>query len=223
MSLARLAGGALAATLCLVSTPAHAVDLHSWGVGPHVGTHFLPGAYPSGFPRKIKRQDFDGDGEADDLDGDGTPDSTDLTKVRGDVELGVDAYIWLDETHRVGVVPGIDVGSRYTDVRFLLGYDYLFDAGQFKPFLGGAVGAGTSTFRTEGEERLEVPYYPLRAQAGLMVPDGLLGYQGRIFGQWNIPSSHQYTARDGSEKKVGTGFYVAMGLEISILFGNMEN
>lgn len=211
-----------AALLLLASAPAHALELEAWGVGPHIGTNILPGAYPSGFPNKIAKYDFDGDGTADDLDGDGTPDATTLEKVRGDFEIGADAYLWVNSASRVGLLSGIDLGSRFTDVRFLLNYDYLFDAGTLYPFVGGAVGAGSSTWRGEGEERLRTPTYPLRAQAGVVIPDGLLGYQARVYGQWNLPARHVYTAGDGSEQKVGPGLYLMVGAELTVLFGDMD-
>ena len=43
------------ATVLALAVPsvAQAADPYMWGVGPRLGTTFLPGAYPAAFPRLV--------------------------------------------------------------------------------------------------------------------------------------------------------------------------
>jgi hypothetical protein len=199
----------------LVAASAMAKD-PSWGVGGHVGTWMIPGEYPSSLPKV-------------DLNGDGSKFAmASIDKVRGDFLFGVEGWFWVDEQVRLGLVPGVNVGSGFTDVHAILAADYVFvDGDQLDVFAGGGVGAGSSTFRgDQGEERLVVPNYPLRAELGaLFAPTDYLAPQLRVIGQWNVPSSHRYTSPSGIEldkKDVGTGVYVNLGIELSVLYGKFH-
>jgi hypothetical protein len=172
--------------LSMLAATAMAKD-PQWGAGVHLGTWAIPGQYPSSLPKV-------------DPEGDGTKVAmTSVDKVRGDFLFGVEGWFWVDDAFRLGLLPGVDVGSKF--------------------------GAASSTFRgTQGEEKLVVPNYPLRANIGAMLtPTEFLAPQLRLIGQWNIPSSHRYTTVDGTEldkKQVGTGVYVNVGIELSVLYGN---
>lgn len=188
----------------------------NWGVGAHVGTWAIPGQYPSLLPKV-------------DVDGDGTNEPmASVEKVGGDFMFGAEGWFWVDDQLRLGLVPTVDLGSKYTDVNALLVADFVFaDGDQLDVYAGGGVGAGVATFRgTQGDEKLVVPNYPLRAEIGgmLAVTDSLAP-QLRLIGQWNVPSSHRYTAPNGAEldkKSIGTGLYLNVGVEASFLFGNFK-
>jgi hypothetical protein len=199
--------------LSMLAATAMAKD-PQWGAGVHLGTWAIPGQYPSSLPKV-------------DPEGDGTKVAmTSVDKVRGDFLFGVEGWFWVDDAFRLGLLPGVDVGSKFTDVHAILAGDFVFVNGdQLDVFAGAGVGAASSTFRgTQGEEKLVVPNYPLRANIGAMLtPTEFLAPQLRLIGQWNIPSSHRYTTVDGTEldkKQVGTGVYVNVGIELSVLYGN---
>lgn len=187
-----------------------------WGVGGHVGTWAIPGQYPSVLPKV-------------DPDGDGTNEAMQsIDKVRGDVILGVEGWFWVDDRVRLGLLPGLDLGTRYTDAHALLMGDVVFlDGDQLDGFGGLGLGVGTATFKGEqGDEKLVVPQYPLRAELGAMlVPTKYLAPQLRLVGQWNVPSSHRYATPGGDEldrKQVGTGLYLNLGVELSVLYGHFK-
>src|SRR5262245_27351728 len=84
---------------CL-STPAMAAGdddfgPYMWGVGPKLGTSFLPGRYPAFLPPAIANYDFiedgaragaaDGDNKGRDLDANGNPRFTSITQTGFDL------------------------------------------------------------------------------------------------------------------------------------------
>src|SRR5687768_12461221 len=90
----------------LLACPASASAMDPWwSAGGHMGTRFVPNAYPAAFPPRIDTYDFDGDGanRADDVDGDKKPDETTLQAVRGDFHAGVEAHRWVAGTARLGI------------------------------------------------------------------------------------------------------------------------
>src|SRR5688572_23240184 len=66
-----------------------------WGVGVHLGSWAVPGAFPSSFPRL-------------DLDSNGSRESaTTVNKIRGDFMFGVEGYFYVDPTLRLGLQPTV--------------------------------------------------------------------------------------------------------------------
>ncbi|MCA9488820.1 MAG: hypothetical protein KC621_02835 [Myxococcales bacterium] len=199
-----------------------------WSVGPHFGSWAIPAAYPSGFPKVLKTYDFDKTDGADDVDGDGTPDASTIEKTRGDFLFGVDGWFWLENIGRLGLVTNVDLGSRYSDVSALLMYDYMVGAGdQLDIFFGAGVGVGDQKWRgTDEDEKLRVPYYPLRAEAGaFLAPTDFLAPQLRIIGQFDVPSSHHYFDVAGNERtkqELGPGLYLRLGVDLTVQFGHFE-
>jgi hypothetical protein len=183
------------------SAPAYAVDTYMWGVGPKIGTMVLPGQFPVFFP--------------DEVEADGG-----LDKVGGDVITGANAYYYANANSRLGVTGGLNLGKGYFGAEALLGYDYVSSAQALDFILGGGIGAGTMTFRGDGS--LTVPYYPVRANAGALIRDGMRGYEAKIFGQFDIPARHIFENAAGAEAEASGGLYATLGLEVSVLFGDFE-
>lgn len=187
-----------------------------WGVGGHIGTWAIPNEYPSVLPKV----DLDGDGSKVAMPG--------VERVRGDFLFGAEAWYWVDKPFRLGVLPGLDVGSNFTDPHLILAGDYVFvNDEQLDVFAGAGLGAGVQSFKgANGDERLTVPYYPLRADLGAMfAPTDFLAPQLRLMGQWNIPSSQRYTTTNGvalDKKDIGTGLYFNVGIELSVLYGRFH-
>jgi hypothetical protein len=208
----------------LVPTVAHALD-PVWSVGGHVGTNFLPNAYPLGFPPKIRSYDFDEDeqGVADDVDGDGTPDATSIEKVTADVTLGIDAAYWAMGKHRLLLSANADVGGRYSEFSMLGLYNRCFDLQTLYVLAGGGFGFSSATWRgTDEDERLRLPNYPLRAEGGILLPvSDFLGLEGKLYAQMAIPARHHYTDIAGHEQDIaGVPFtYTTVGIQIGGVYG----
>src|SRR5690349_17352202 len=103
-SMNRLSGAMVALLgVTAVSTPARAEDgPYMWGIGPKIGTTFIPGRYPVAFPASIANYDFKdngpsaGDPDSEDpkrdLDADGKPRNSTLVGVGGDFRLGGEGF-----------------------------------------------------------------------------------------------------------------------------------
>lgn len=233
----------LSGFVCLLAfglprTSAQAFDEpYVWGVGPRVGTLFIPGRSPAAFPGAIDRYDWvdegalAGDPSSDeperDLDPTGAPRFTSLSRVGADARVGLDLVLGLDPVNRAGFGVGTALGSGYNDYWFTLNYDRVLQEG-FLDFIGGFQ-AGFGYMRYQGDdddESLSVPYFPLRARVGTQLLDHkrLLGLN--LFTQLSVPSSTNYRDLDGVEQSLGSplGFalYTAVGIEFEIKFGRFE-
>ncbi len=206
---------ALGLTALFASAPAQAADVYMWGIGPRLGTNFLPGAYPSAFPKMV----------ADDVV-DGTENSEDpipvIEKVRGDFLFGFEAQYYVNGGSRIGLLGGFDLGRRYFDAHLIAKYNVVLQSASVDFLFGGGAGFGTQTWTGEGEGRLRVPYFPLRVEAAGMIRAGWMAFQLTPYFQYNLQSNHFYTNDIGEEVDVGGGFYPTAGIELSVLFGDYE-
>ncbi|MEQ1505408.1 MAG: hypothetical protein ABMB14_24465 [Myxococcota bacterium] len=205
----------------LAVSPAHALD-PKWGTGLHLGTNILPAGSPIAYPPKINTFDFDEDGEADDIDGDGEPDATTLDKVRGDLIIGADLYVWPTGGLRAGLTGNVDVGDRFSSVSILGILDKTVDLDAAYLLVGGGAGFSSNVWRGDDEERLILPAYPLRAQIGALLPiNDFLAVDGRIVGQMAVPVRHRYFDPTGAERDVsGVPFtYTTLGIELGFSYG----
>jgi hypothetical protein len=197
-----------------------------WSVGGHLGSMILPGAYPIGFPPKINNQDFDDVEGADDLDGDGVAEETTIEKVRGDFLFGADAFYWLNSAARIGLTLDVDLGTNFSHLQAIFLVDGTADTGSLFVVYGGGAGFGQTTFRGEDDdERLSIPNFPLRGEAGILIPaTDQFGIEPRLFLQMNVPSRHAYTDVTGAEQDVrGVPVsYVTLGLQIGAAFGEYD-
>jgi len=199
---------------CLTQ-PAQAADVYMWGVGPRLGTTFLPGAYPSAFPKIVAEDVVDGTENADE------PIPV-IEKVRGDVSFGFEAQYYVDGGSRIGLIGGFNVGRRFFDANVIAKYDVVIQSASVDFLFGGGAGFGTQRWTGEGQGNLRVPYFPLRVEVAGMVRAGWTAFQLTPYFQYNVQSNVFYTNDIGEEVDVKGGFYPAMGIEFSVLFGDYE-
>ncbi|MEZ4317703.1 MAG: hypothetical protein R3F61_09365 [Myxococcota bacterium] len=197
-----------------LSQTASAADVYMWGVGPRLGTTFLPGAYPSAFPKLVAE---------DVVDGTEGPDAIPvIDKVRGDVLFGFEAQYYVDGGSRIGLIGGFDVGRRFFDAHVIAKYNVVLQSASVDFLFGGGAGFGTQRWRGEGEGNLRVPYFPLRVEAAGMIRAGWTAFQLTPYFQYNLQSNHFYTNDIGEDIDVKGGFYPVMGIEFAALFGDYE-
>jgi hypothetical protein len=208
---------ALVAACLLLSTPAWALDTWMWGIGPRVGTQVLPGRYPIQLPRE-KGGDSDSGPRADEG----------ISKFQHDLLLGAEGFYSIDRFHRIGFTTGVGVGlamgdgRSFTDLEFVLTYDYAVQGKALDVLFGGGLGAGTQGFSGADGQTLRVNTFPMRGEISALARDGTRGYQVTLFAQYNVPSNTVYTAADGSQPDVTGGVWVTSGIEIAVLFGDFD-
>jgi hypothetical protein len=195
--------GAVVALGVMASDPAWALDPYMWGVGPRIGTTAIPGRYPWRFPEYVRENGA-------------------LLRVRTDLLFGVDAVYYASGKSRAGVFGGFGLGRSYFDVHLQFEYDYVVSAGAMDFLVGGGLGFGSMTFQGDaaGSERLVVPYYPVRVESSAQIRDNSRAYQLTLWSQYSIPSNHFYRDYNGFDQDVSGGFYLGVGLELSVMFGD---
>lgn len=141
----------------LSSTPAHALELRFWGVGPTMGTMLFPGAYPLAAPSNV-----------DTADG-----GLKIEKVRGDVEIGVRGILYPGPKGRLSARFDHGFGTNgFSRNEFVVGYDKVaWRDEELQVLVGGGAGVGGETFpqKDDGDGYLDVSYYPLRAEASALL------------------------------------------------------
>ncbi len=198
-----------AVVLALGASTAQAADVYMWGVGPRLGTTFLPGAYPALFPRAVREATVAGD-----------PEQPLIEKVRTDVIFGFESQYYINGGSRIGAVGGFGLGKRYFDAHIIGKYDLVIQSAAVDFLIGGGAGFGTQRWRGAGESKLRVPYFPLRVEGAGMIRSDWVAYQLTIYGQYNLQSNHFFFDENGEEVEARGGFYPVMGLEFSVLFGD---
>lgn len=200
--------------LLLAATPAHALDLRWWGVGPTVGTMAIPGRYPSAFPAAVRT---DGDPLVD--------------KVRGDIEVGAHGVIYPGTAGRIFGIATLGFGtSTWIQPELVIGYDGIIVQDQeFQLLFGGGAGAGHETFRSAATgDVLKVNYFPLRAQLTALLRDKSRAYELGIWGGYHIPASQQYCVSGGEcvegkgDEAVAGALYATLGAEATLYFGDFR-
>lgn len=200
----------LIGALLTLATPA-AAETYMWGIGPRIGTNVLPGAYPSQLPRAVRDDNASPDGAV----------QSGIEKTRFDLLIGVDAVYYLNGRGRIGLLGGIDAGRGMLDAHMIGRYDQILVAEAVDLMVGGGVGVGTTRFNGTDDAKLVVNNFPLRVHASGLIRADFMAYQLTVFGQYNMPSSHRYTRRDGTvDNKPGGGIYPTLGVEFSVLFGD---
>lgn len=174
------------------------------GGGLTLGTMVVPGAYPLRFPSQVRSND-----------------ETGISRIRGDAHVGLEGAFYMSDEHRIGAVGALGFGANYFDRSFLLKYNYVIPMDSAEVLLGGGVGVGRTTFTGTGDERLDMPYYPLRVEAGPALSQGFLAEQLLLYAQYNIPSAgNTYTSIDGVEESAGPGVMMTIGAELVVMFGS---
>ncbi|MFT4977464.1 MAG: hypothetical protein ACI8S6_003369 [Myxococcota bacterium] len=173
------------------------------GAGLNVGTMVVPGNYPLRFPSQVRDNN-----------------STGISKIRGDAHVGLEGAFYMSDAHRIGAVGALGFGSGYFDRNFLLKYDYVFAMDEAEVLVGGGLGMGRSTFQGADDEKLDMPYYPLRFEAGPALNQGFIAEQLLLYVQYNIPSGNTYTNAAGAEEDAGAGLSMMLGAELVVMFGS---
>ena len=195
-----------------VSEPAWALDYWMWGVGPKIGTTFLPGRYPLKFPGMVE----------DDLIDVGGEQVPSIQKVGGDFIAGLNATYYASSSTRLGVDAGFDLGASYFGANFMLEYNWVKQSSALDFLLGAEAGAGTMSFNGTDPAKLRVNTFPVRAETGLVIRDNSRAYQGSIYTQFDIPSRQVFTnsANDVTDGGVGIGLYLSAGVELTVMIGD---
>lgn len=203
----------LVATLALVAgTTARAEPQEEgdpWGVGPSIGTLFIPGHLPMRFPEEVRDDMVQGEPS--------------LERVRGDVQVGVDGVYYAGDAFRLGALAGLGLGSDYFDAHLILHYDQAVASFEAMDVTAGVgVGIGSTTWTGAREARLAVPYYPVRVQVGSIFHQDWTAVQGSLFAQYNLPSNHYFRDSRGNDVDTGGGMYLAFGAELTVYFGRLD-
>lgn len=201
----------LLAALC---TPAHALDLKWWGVGPTLGTVAIPGKYPVALPTVAQGQ---------------------VDKVKGDAEIGAEGVVYPSGTGRLFLHAQLGFGtSGYGQQEFTVGWDQaLVKDEEFQLLLGAGIGAGHERFKDKAEhDYLDVNYFPARVQLSALLRDRTRAYQIDLYGLYHIVGGQQYcvsaTAADCTTGADGGGLiagalYAGMGAEATVYFGDFRS
>ena len=208
------------ALFSVVSAPAHAFDVHWWGVGGTVGTLAIPGLYPSAFPQNARSAD------GDPL----------VQKVRGDVSFGVHALLYPDNRNRLGLrgLLGVGIGQPWSSAQVTLEYERaLVTSDGFQLVAGAGLGAGTERFlgtADAADSRLVVNYFPVRAQIGPLLRDKSRAYEISIYATWHIVADQTWYEAEDAEGVTGAdvaavpgALYAGVGVEASVYFGDFRS
>lgn len=206
----------------LAVSPAHAIELRWWGVGPNIGTMAIPGSYPTALPINAK-----------------DPDTKDplVTKVKGDVELGVRGVIYPTSTGRVGARGLLGFGTAgFNRQELTVEYDYAFvQAGDFQLLFGAGIGAGVERFPSTAESDtalLRVNYFPIRAQLAGLLRDRTRAYELALNGTFHIVGDNSWLDEPGDpdpktaadmDVLVAGASYFALGAEATVWFGDFRS
>ncbi len=184
----------------LFGAPASAEEPFMWGVGPRVGTHIAPLAYPSAWP--AAQQEFQA--------------------VTWDLMLGLDAMIQPVEHHRARLLVTADFGRRWTDGGVLATYNYVFRFGDVQVPLGGGLGVGSARLGARGDDVLRMSYIPFRAEAGVLHAQRSWAWQAMLFAEPRAPISSVVTDTSGDRTPLQGPVWASFGIELTAYFGDFQ-
>ena len=191
----------------LSASDAWALDPYMWGVGPKVGTVVLPGRYPAKFNDTIRADNG-------------------LSAVGFDLSVGFDSWYYVNGGSRLGATADVALGAGYVDTSFLFKYNVVLQSQALDFLFGGGIGAGWMRMSGDGESRLQMPYYPMRAEVATLLRDDTRGYQITVYGEYAVPSTRSYRTVAGTDLDPkdlqGSGIWASLGLEFSVMFGDFE-
>lgn len=209
--------------LLVLAAPAHAERW--WGVGPTLGTMGFPLAYPALMPALAQ----------------GSSGNNLVDPVAFDLRLGAHGVYYTGGGGRVGarLLLGVNFAA-WGAQEATIEYEWILTKDEkFQAFAGGGIGFGHEAFGSSSSDvtKLDVTYFPLRAQAGVLWRDRTRAYEADVFGTWHLAGDQTFTTSKGVEKK-GTAvadpfatdgtksdaaLYVAIGAEFTVYFGNFRN
>lgn len=200
--------------LLALSGSAHALDLRWWGVGPTIGTMALPTKYPTSLP-------YIAQGEVE--------------KVRGDVEVGVEAVLYPGKTGRLFAHGTVGLGTaHWVNPELVVGWDaILLKDEELQVLWGAGLGAGSERFHSGVDnDFLRVNYFPLRTQVSVLLRDKVRAYEASIWGTFHIAGSQEFctTAEKSScssakdaDQAIGGAVYFGVGAEATLYFGDFKS
>jgi hypothetical protein len=206
--------------LALLIQTASAMDMKWWGAGPTLGTMVFPSQYPISFPAGAR--------EGKTTSGDPLVD-----KVGFDLEIGARGVLYPTAAGRLGarVVFGFG-GGVFGRQQFTLEYEAaLVKQGSFQVLAGAGIGVGHERFRdADGNDYLDVSYYPIRGELAGLLRDGTRAYELALWGQYHITGNQKYYASsndaspiDGKGDSLVSGaLYFAIGIESTVFFGDFK-
>ncbi|MFZ5478439.1 MAG: hypothetical protein ACOZNI_16845 [Myxococcota bacterium] len=209
--------------LALLASPALAIDLRFWGVGPTIGTMAVPVNYPTGMPAN-----------AEDADGDL------VTRAKGDVQLGVRAVAYPSAAGRLGAHGRLGFGTDgWNRQELVVGYDVaMIREADFQLLAGIGLGAGTERFNGVGDSNafLRVNYFPIRGSLSGLLRDRTRAYELGVFGTYHVVGENLYfdgpndddpttgaeAAKDFAGEGVAGGLFLSVGAEATVWFGDFR-
>lgn len=201
-----------------------------WGVGPMIGTMGLPVEYPALMPPLAQ------DGDGDNL----------VAPVLFDLRGGAHGVYYLGNGSRIGARLHLAGNfSTWGAQEGTIEWDWIITKErQFQVFAGLGAGFGHDRFGADAESKrpdayLDVTYFPVRAQAGVLWRDRTRAYEGNLFATWHFAGEQKFSktgeAKDEEKgtavadpfatggQKSDAALYLAVGAEITVHFGNFKN
>lgn len=201
-----------------------------WGIGPSLGTMGFPVDYPAVMPELA--QSSKGKNLVD--------------PVQFDLRVGAHGVYYLGKSGRMGA--RLYYGGNFAawnSQEMTVEWDWILMRHEnFQVFGGAGLGFGHDHFGSvEGTEKkdpyLDVTYFPLRGQIGMLWRDRTRAYEANLFGTWHIAGEQTFSATGKAEDeengtavsdpfgtdttKSDAALYVAVGAEITVYFGNFRN
>lgn len=200
---------------------------HWWGIGPTLGTTGFPIEYPVVFP-----------GIATGANG-----APRVEPVTFDLRAGAHGVYYVGTGGRVGA--RLQLGGNFATWGFqeaTVEYEWILTrADNIQVLGGGGLGFGHENFGADPEAAdpdayLDVTYFPVRAQIGILWRDRTRAYEADLFGTWHLAGEQVFSATGNADDEVtGTAvslddttqsdaaLYVALGAEITVYFGDFKN
>lgn len=215
-------------TVLLLVSAAHAD--HWWGIGPSIGTMGFPVEYPAIMPALA--QNANGNNLVD--------------PVKFDLRIGGHAVYYVGGGGRVGARAYYGANfATWSSQELTVEYEWiLHKQDNFQVLAGAGLGFGHDRFGAaepsgDNNPYLDVTYFPLRGQVGVLWRDRTRAYEANLFGTWHIAGDQRFSKTGdvadeetgtavsdpfgGDTTKSDTALYVAVGAEITVYFGNFRN
>ena len=162
--------------LVALLNPAVAAE-HWWGVGPMLGTMGLPVEYPAIMPPLAQ----------------GADGSNLVAPAIFDLRAGAHGVYYVGGGSRIGARLHLAGNlSTWGAQEATIEWDWILTKEeQLQVFAGVGAGFGHDRFGADSESArpdayLDVTYFPIRAQIGLLWRDRTRAYEGNLFGTWHL-------------------------------------
>jgi hypothetical protein len=199
-----------------------------WGVGPSISTQVFPPSIPnsrSKFDNWKDDMENTAVGEAY-ADENGKLQEGKYPGVQGDFQLGAKAMVYFNDEWRMGVRPNFGMGKNFSSWNVNLEIDkILISSGGMNAFMGGGLGMGRMKFTSaeEDDSYYNLGNYIARIHAGGYYAFKKQAVELSLYAKF--PFAYRQVLHVGEEEYgLNSGFnpvqYFAMGLELSVYFGD---